>query len=191
MSEDLPENEFVRLVDLKPIEKKGFDINIEADEEERQKLAGRFSIPGILKLEANCTIKKRAQKQVGDFQLSVVLNAEVIQECVMTLDDVNESIHEEFTIIFELDDKGRQKEEEEKEVEFSLEDEDIEVISGSEIDLGEYVAEYLSLAMNPYPRQNTVDKEKLGYEIMDEEDVIAEPEKKNPFAVLKDLKHKT
>lgn len=189
MDELVTENEFQRLIDLKPIEKKGLEINVSADEEECAKLATRFSIPAILNLEAKCTIKKRSQKQFGDFQLNVSMNAEIIQECVMTLDNVNESISEDFSIVFQFEETGKRQKEEEKEVEFSLEDEDLEIIQDSEIDLGRYIAEYLSLAMNPYPRQTKATTETLGYKILSEEEASEKEEKKNPFAVLKDLKH--
>ena len=41
--------------------------------------------------------------------------------------------------------------------------------------------------MNSYPRQNEIKGEELGYKILSEDEATKKLEKKNPFAVLKEL----
>ncbi|MDG1707638.1 MAG: DUF177 domain-containing protein [Emcibacteraceae bacterium] len=184
-------NELSRPFNLERVQKVGSHLKVEADGHECEKLAERFSITKMVSLNADCVLKKLAQKHKGDFLLNVKMEAEVIQQCVLTLNDVPESIEEEFSVIFQIMRESGDDKAEEAEVTFNLEDDDVEMISGFDIDVGEYIAEYLALSMNPYPRQSKVSEQDIGYKVMNEEDVKSEAKKKNPFAVLKDLKHKT
>ena len=191
MTDKRIENEFSRIFNLDLIKKNGTEIEYEASEEECQKLAERFSIPKVVSLKAKCKLKKLAQKDFGDYSLFVDMNAEIIQQCVITLEDVGESIDEKFSIIFKRDSSSEAGRNQEKEIDFDADEEDIVFIQDNEVDIGEYIAEYLSLSMNPYPRRDKVDRDKLGYRILSEDQLNVLSEKKNPFGVLKDLKHKT
>ncbi len=188
-------NELCRPYNLEKI-KPGEEIEIQAGDVERAELAKRFSVPEIVNLEAYCSVRKMKNREIGDYRLNVKMSAEITQQCVMTLDEVTETIVEEFSVIFK-EDKRDEKEDRDKEdkdnldLEFDMDEEDIEFISSSEIDLGKYIAEYLSLSINPYPKQKAIDPDKLGYEVFDENQITTEPKKENPFNVLKDLKHKT
>lgn len=191
MTDDLLTNEFSRVFNLELTQKAGTKVEYVANDQERDALAKRFSIPSVSELKADCEFRKLSQKDVGHYKLSMHLKAKVVQECVLTLNEISESIEETFLIIFQMDKKSEKDDELPKEIEFEAHEEDIELIYDKEVDAGEYIAEYLSLSMNPYPRQENVASDELGYKIFKEEDVIEEPEKKNPFSVLKDLKHKT
>ncbi len=191
MSGQLPTNEFSRLFNLETIKKTGTKLDLIADKEECEKLAVRFSIPEVVYLKAVCQLQKMDEKEIGDYRLEVKMSAEVVQQCVLTLEYINESIEEEFCIIFKEISVEKANVEQNKEVDFELEEVDIEFISSLEVDLGEYVAEYLSLSINPYPRRPEVRAEELGYKLIDEDQGTLEVKKENPFSVLKDLKHKT
>ena len=184
-------NEFSRIVNLDIIEKKAIEKTFEATKKECELLAKRFSIVEIAFLKAHCVISKRKQKETGDYLLRVNMEAEIVQKCVMTLKNVNESISEKFKIIFEKKTGASIAEQENVEITFDLEDDDLEQIDTREVDIGEYIAEYLSLYMNVYPRIKNIKEEDIGYQILNEDEIIMKPEKKNPFAVLKDLKHNT
>ncbi|MDG1438042.1 MAG: DUF177 domain-containing protein [Emcibacteraceae bacterium] len=184
-------NELSRPYNLEKVLKAGTELKVVANNQECVKLSERFSIPKVVSLNADCVIKKLAQKHKGDFLLNVKMEAEVIQQCVLSLNDVPESIDEEFSIIFQIISESGDDKTDEREVEFNMEDDDVEIISGFDIDVGEYIAEYLALSIRPYPRLSKVSQQEIGHKIMSEENVNVEPEKKNPFAVLKDLKHKT
>ena len=185
------ENEFSRIINLELITKAGTNIEYVANDQECENLAKRFSIPKVVAVNADCQFRKLSQKDVGDYRLSVHMKAELIQRCVVTLDDINESIDEKFFIIFQNQTKGKNDADVPVAIDFDAREEDIEVINDKEIDVGEYIAEYLSLSMNLYPRQATATGSELGHKIIAEDEVSLEPETKNPFNVLKDLKHKT
>ncbi|HPF46425.1 MAG: DUF177 domain-containing protein [Alphaproteobacteria bacterium] len=185
------ENEFSRIFNLDLIKKNGSEVEYSANEEECKKLAERFSIPGVVRLNARCELKKLDEKLIGDYSLYVEMDAEIIQQCVMTLEDVSESIKENFSIIFKRISLSEVNDAQSKEIDFDADEEDIVFIHHKEIDIGEFIAEYLSLSMNPYPRREDIDRNKLGYVLATEDQLNTNPEKKNPFEVLKDLKHKT
>ena len=185
------ENEFSRVQGLEAITKSGTIIEIEATDDERARLAHRFAIPSIAHLKAKCALKKQSQKERGDYKLLVQMDAEVSQRCVMTLEEVSESINEEFLIIFQIDQTDDDENVQSREVDIDVEEDDIEIIKNTEIDIGEFIAEYLSLSLNPYPRQENVHGRELGVKILSEDEVSVQTEKKNPFSVLKELKHKT
>lgn len=187
MNKDNTLNEFSRTFNLELVEKKATEINIEATSNECLLLAKRFSIIEIHSLKANCILTKRRQKEIGDYLLRVKMEAEVTQACVMTLNNVHESINEEFSIIFQKNGLLKDKNIESQEVVFNIDDDDIEFIDDKEVDVGEYVAEYLALFMNSYPRQDEIKGDEIGYAVLSEDEVIEEAEKKNPFAVLKEL----
>ncbi len=189
----IEKNEFSRIFNLDLIKKIGTELVLEASALECEQLAKRFSIPQVIHINAKCILKKLSQKDVGDYCLKVSMNAKVIQQCVVTLNHINESINEDFSIIFLQKSKNKAKikenEEEKKIIEFEFEDADLEMITQSEVDLGEYVAEYLSLSMSSYPRQSEVSQDELGFKILNEGEEKELIDKKNPFNVLASLKH--
>ncbi len=191
MIESKQGNEFSRLFNLELTQKSGTKIEYEANERECEALARRFLIPTILELRANCVFSKLSQKDFGDYRLSVHKTAKIIQKCVITLNELNESIEEKFSIIFKMHVNQDKIEGLAKEVDFEVHDEDVEIILDKTIDAGEYIAEYLSLSMQSYPRQENAKGNELGYKIISEEDIVSDKEKENPFNILKDLKHNT
>ena len=191
MVEGNQENEFSRLFNLELTQKYGTKIEYVANEQECEALASRFLIPRVYELRANCEFRKLSQKDFGDYKLSVNKKAKIIQKCVITLNELNKLIEEDFSIIFKIQKNPDKIEDLTKEVEFEVHEEDVEMITDKTIDVGEYIAEYLSLSMEPYPRQENVKGNELGYKIISEVNAISEEKKANPFSVLKELKHKT
>ena len=187
MNEENTANEFSRTFNLDLVEKKATEIIIEATSDECLLLAERFSIIEVVSLKATCILNRRKQKELGDYLLRVKMDAEVIQSCVVTLNEVHESINEEFSIIFQKNAPPSKNNNDSQEVVFNIDDDDVEIIEDKEVDIGEYVAEYLALFMNSYPRQNEIKGEELGYKILSEDEATKKLEKKNPFAVLKEL----
>lgn len=181
--------EFSRPYNLDLIKKSGSNVAFEASENERSRLAARFNIVGVSALHADCNLRKMKQKEKGDYLLEVSFSAKIIQECILTLDEIEQDIEDNFSIIFKEVQDTKTDIDEHREVEFELEEEDIEYIDNRVVDIGEYVAEYLSLAINPYPRKANADASTLGHKIKNEDDVNKEPKRENPFNVLKNLKH--
>ncbi len=180
------QSEFSRAVDVTSFGAKGRFFKFQATEAESRALAGRYLVLSVNDLDVECKITP-ARK--GSYKLVATFRAIVVQSCGITLDPIEENIAGEFTLTLML--PSGQKIKENSEIDFNPDEEDIEFLESNLIDVGELVAQHLSLEINPYPRRIDAIGDELGQKIVQEEDVILEGEKKNPFEVLKSLKHKT
>jgi uncharacterized metal-binding protein YceD (DUF177 family) len=175
--------EFSRVVRLDSIEKGETRFHWEASAAELAALARRFDIPALRALDA--TVKLRPLMK-GGAEAEIAFAAEAVQRSVISLEAVPIPIAERVTVrylkpaeIAALDAEAEERGE-------GLADEDIEPIDGESIDIGETIAQQLSLALDPYPRQ---EGERL-------EDYWApgddpSPEERHPFDVLRNLKQNT
>ncbi len=178
--------EFSRPVDVTTIGAKGRKFEFQASEEERAALAERYSIVSIDQLDSICVI---TPAKSGRYNLSADFTARLVQLCSISLDPVEEVISGKFRII--LQQPERSSHPERAEIDFDFDESDIEMIHSNLVDMGELIAQHLSLEINPYPRKAGVTGEELGQKIIRENDVIPDQEKENPFDLLKTLKHKT
>jgi uncharacterized metal-binding protein YceD (DUF177 family) len=116
------------------------------------------------------------------------------QNCVVSLEPFELQLSEEFegwfadkdnTVSFAAAKKEREVVKPHAEVEILDEKEDPEAIIDGVIDLGEFTAQHISLAIPPYPH-----KEGVHYEVGDDEFQVDEksPLRKNPFEALKNWK---
>src|SRR3546814_9785572 len=105
--------------------------------------------------------------------------ADLGQAGVATAAPVPEKIDEAFTIQFERESTDYDPD---TEIELSSDDCDVIFFSGDRIDMGEAVAETLSLLMNPYPRAPEADR------LLREAGVLSE-EEAGPFAKLRSEEH--
>ncbi len=87
----------------------------------------------------------------GCVRLSARLRAEVVQSCVATLEPVSAAIEEDFSLLFAPDRDA------DADLLLRPEDELIEPLGDGIIDIGEAVAQQLSLALDPYPRASSAD----------------------------------
>ena len=112
----------------------------------------------------------------------------MVQSCVVTLAPVRSEITEEIDVEFG---GGAGTE---KEIDLSDEAaEPPEPLEGDRIDLGELVAQHLSVAIDPYPRAPGANLEKASYEAGGgQEENEGEPagSQGGPFAVLQQLRAK-
>lgn len=147
---------------------------IVANESERAALAARFGILSIEMFEADLVMSRPADNH-RLIDVRGTLKAKVTQACIVTMEPVPEEVTDSFDTIFA----------DEAYVQRWLRDnphdeyEAPEPLEGSWLDMGELAAQYLSLALNPYPR-------KAGLPLLEEEQ--AAEDKPNPFAVLAKLK---
>lgn len=136
--------EFSRPRRLDTIGEGSVTVGIEADAEERRKLAGRFGLRSLDRLEASFTLRRDAAGVIANG----MLNADAVQACTATGDPVPATIAESFDIRFLPESDGDLGDE----VELDSGDMDTMFYSGAAIDLGEAAAETLALALDPYPR---------------------------------------
>lgn len=172
-------SEFSRLVRVDQIPSRGTEMRIEAGPEERAALAERFGLQAIGSLRAELKLKAIAGGTL--FRVRGDLVADVVQTCVVTLEPIPAHVEESFALIF----GPGQDEEDGADLDMAFEDEDPpEPVEDGAIDVGEAVAQHLSLALDPFPR-----KEGVGIEEAPPAEVEEEA-KPNPFAVLARLREK-
>ncbi len=115
--------------------------DIAANQAERAALAKRFDLVSLEKLTAHVTLRRLPG---GMVRLTASLSANVVQTDVVTLDPVPARVDDDFTLLFghDADDAAV----------LDPETELVEPLIDGHIDIGEAVAQQLSLAMDPYPR---------------------------------------
>ncbi len=172
---NLSELEFSRPLSVDKIPSGGLEDKLEANETERRRLTERFGLLELSKLLAELSIQYvRAEHMVA---VQGVMTAEVVQQCVVTLEPLATLIKEEIDVLFALpelikDGAGAPEIETEGQQE-------LEPIINGVIDLGELVAQHLGVALDPYPRKPGLAYVEAKYG--DDAEVV------NPFAKLADL----
>jgi uncharacterized metal-binding protein YceD (DUF177 family) len=133
--------EFSRRLALGGVGPEGRALSLVAKPEERAALATRFGIESIGHLSAELTVRPEPG---GTLLVTGQMRAEVVQACIVTLDPVPQSVEERVELRLLPD--GSEPGDEDPDAPDEL------VAEGGEVDLGEAVAEQLSLALDPYPR---------------------------------------
>jgi hypothetical protein len=175
-----------RRIGVTEIPSEGLDVTIKATPEERGALARQNGLAGVSSLEATLHVARSGAEGV---YVSGELRASLSQTCVVTLDDFDtdivEPIHARFASLHDLN-SGTSRLREAAETEtsghhiHSLDEEDPpEPLIGGEVDLGALAAEFLTLALDPYPR-------KPGVAFTEPHPAEAEPSE-SPFSKLRDL----
>ncbi len=149
---------------------------IDAGEEERAALARRFGLQAIGSLAAEAELNRHGET----VRASGHLSARVTQSCVATGAPVAAAVEEAFRIEFRPTPVGGKPDEE---IELGEGELDVVFYDGGSVDLGEAVAESLSLALNPFPRCPEADEALAEAGVQRE----GEEERLGPLAGLKDL----
>jgi uncharacterized metal-binding protein YceD (DUF177 family) len=149
-------------------------VSIEADASERAALARRFGLVAIDGLAAEAALSRSGETVRAEGRLS----AQVTQSCVASGEPLEAAIDEPFALRFVPEDQDIGDE-----VELSEQDCDTLSYDGAAVDLGEAVAETLSLALDPFPRGQGAEA------ALKQAGVLSEGEA-GPFAALKALKDK-
>lgn len=184
----LPTNEFSRRLVIDPWPDAGINVDVTADPEEREALARRFDLVEVRSLRGRGRIE-RLEHPV-ELVFRGCLEADVVQTCVVTLEPVPAAIRRAVVRRYRPDrGPGTTPERLETGILLNLDEEDeIEPLSGREIDLGEALAEELGLSLDPYPHAlgaAAVEAGELGPHVSLG---LAEPSK--PFAALRQLREK-
>lgn len=174
------QSEFSRLIAVEGISPdKVRKETIEANGQECAALAKRFDLRDLSNLKAEVGIRRI---EGGDVvSLEARFSADVVQTCVVSLQDVPTHIESNFETYFSEENQKH----DEDDIDMFLEDDDSapEVITRGNIDLGEVVAQYLALELNPYPRSPGVS---LAAQLAE----VGAEVKNSPFTVLQGLKDK-
>jgi len=150
-------------------------ISAEAGETERQALARRFGIVAVRALAVQTTVKRLAAEH---YRLTGHIEAEAVQRCGVTGRPVNQTIAEDLDV--ELMPEAM--------AEAALAEgrgADIEILQAGQADLGEIAAQYLALALDPYPRHEEAAETLAALQAVEPE---IETTAEHPFAALARLK---
>ena len=159
------------------------NVTIEATEAERAALAEHLDLPGIGALKADLTVSEVGK---GRFEVTGEVRAKVTQTCVVTLEPFESEVREPVEISFAPPEVVARAEEaysgRREEDPTGLEmPEPPDAIENGRIDLGQVAAEFMALALDPYPR-------KPGVAFESPEPEGEADEKASPFAALAKLK---
>lgn len=172
MTDTLPGPEFSRPFAIERLGAAETTLTIEASGEERARLAARFEIVALDHFAASV----RLQRKEGNLiRVSGRLEADLVQTCVVTLEPFPSHVEDGFSVEFT---EGAP--EPEPEIVLDADHEPPESIEDGIVDIGELVAQFLSLALDPHPRAPGA---ALGA-VWSEEGRAA----LSPFAVLEKLK---
>ena len=186
-------SEWPHNIDSEKIDFDGRTFNIEAGEQERKDVARRLKVESIDALSAHFDVKR----EDGNVRIRVsgTVKADITQNCIVSGDPITQHIEEDIaafytdqnnTVSFAKAKKDRMSRRIDAEIEMMDEAEDPEPVIDGQIDLGELAVQYLSLAIDPYPRS----EEHQGEEELVLQDNPGPAPKRNPFAALKDWKLK-
>jgi uncharacterized metal-binding protein YceD (DUF177 family) len=151
----------------------GVEDRLEASTAECAALAERFGIEALKHFSARFT---RKPYPGGGLLISGRLKAEPVQLCIVSLEPVTERLDKPFTLVV-LPHDGALSEDPDG-------PDEIQADATGHFDLGEALAEELSLSLNPYPR-------KAGAHLPLPPEEAAEPTEatpRNPFAKLAALR---
>lgn len=173
MQNDLPWSQEIEVASL-PLEGKSFELV--PDEATRQRLAEAASVVAVVALKVTMEVRP-----VGENGAEVAgkLEGVVRQTCVVSLEEFDNPVADDFSVDFAVRPESEATTDDEEEIE-DLPD---PIVDGK-IDLGALAAEFLVLAVDPYPR-------KPGVEFRGEAAEEAAPQpKRSPFEGLSALKDK-
>jgi uncharacterized metal-binding protein YceD (DUF177 family) len=133
--------ELHRPIPIERVGPAGLDVTVEATAAECAALARRMSLPGVLSLSCRFHL---ARDTADSLIVRGRLVAQVVQTCVVSLEDFSAGVDERFTVRCVPD--GEESDDPDPEA-----PDEITYVNGV-LDLGEAAAEQLALALDPYPR---------------------------------------
>ena len=172
----IPPPEFSRTVRVDTIGAEPRRMEIAAEPGEREALARRFGLVAIHSLSAEAALSRDGETVIAEGRLK----AAVTQRCVATAAPLEAAPDEPFRIEFRPQSDVAAPDEE---IELNESELDVVFYDGAAIDLGEAVAETLSLSLDPYPRAPGADEVLKAAGVKDEQEA-------GPFAALAALKDK-
>ncbi len=179
-------SELERIVDLDRMGNKGTAVEIVASDSERAALAKRFGFLGLPAFSARVTVDRRPGGQVV---VEGRLKGRLVQACILSLEPVMQELDDAFRLVF-AENLADERDPESGEAVLNAQADAPEPLEGNLLDVGEIIAEQLSLTADPYPRRPGM---KL-------DDVLPKPrggarkaqpeQRRHPFAGLAALKDK-
>jgi uncharacterized metal-binding protein YceD (DUF177 family) len=193
----LPQSEWFCPFDVENIPSSGKTVKMVAGDEYLKPIAERLQILELKNLTAECRLTLQNAGHI--LYISGYFKADIVQECVVTLQPVYSTLEDSFEAWYADHDKAipfnRAKHQQKAmaegdEVQILEEKDDPEPLVDGQVDLGELVIQFLSLAVNHYPRAEGVDAEEEPALIEIKAKSSATTLRPNPFAALKNWRPK-
>lgn len=179
-----PKSEIERIFDLDRMGSGSAALDIVASDGERAALAKRFGFLDLPAFSARVTVDRQPGKRVV---VEGRLRGKIVQACILTLDPVTQELDDTFRLVF-AQDIADERDPESGEAILNASLDAPEPLTGNLLDVGEIVAEQLSLAADPYPRRPGA---KLEDVLPDLRGRRSRPEpRRHPFAGLAPLRDK-
>ncbi|MBV9375625.1 MAG: DUF177 domain-containing protein [Alphaproteobacteria bacterium] len=135
--------EFPRQVAVDQLHAQPFRQRIEATANEREALSRRFDLLSLDHLSAEVVLRRRSSESI---LLEAEFSAEFEQCCAVSLEPVRGTVSDHFSLVY------GPAAENEPEIVFGDDEPAFEPLNGNWIDIGEAVAQELSLALPLFPR---------------------------------------
>jgi hypothetical protein len=141
-------------VNVARLPKKGMPVIVEADARQREALARAHGLLSVERYRADLLVTPWRRNGV---KVAGVVKANIVQQCVVTLDPIDAVVTETIEGLYLPDDSklGRLGFESGGEILLDVDGPDApEVFSGDTIDAGALAEEFFGLALDPYPRKS-------------------------------------
>jgi uncharacterized metal-binding protein YceD (DUF177 family) len=179
-------SEIGRVIDLDRLGRSGSALEIVASESECAALAKRFGFLALQRFAARVTVDLQPGDQVV---VEGRLRGKIVQACVLSLEPVAQELDDAFRIVFQKD-LAEERDPESGEALLNAKADAPEPLVGNMLDVGEIVAEQLSLAAEPYPRRPGVKLEDVLPKSKGSPRRGAPGQQRHPFAGLAALRDK-
>ncbi|MEM7620819.1 MAG: DUF177 domain-containing protein [Pseudomonadota bacterium] len=165
------------------IPEQGLEISETITAKEKQYLIDTLDLHDISSFQTDIKITKQRQDV---FIIKGRVSAHIIQECIVTLEDVRTVVDETLKAKFVPKDSTCFTHRAENIDVDPFEDHDIEAYENGVICLGQFIYETLATAIDPYPRKQDANFDWPG---STPEHANQKNNSNNPFAVLKEFQH--
>lgn len=156
-------------IDVKTIPATGLSFELTATPDECLALAERFAVPAVHSFKLFGSVKGNdILRYEGRFE------AQVTQNCVVSLEDFETTVSGEFKEFFSQNGTDFSSE---TDFDIDMEDETVDLIKNNRLEVGEIAAQQFGLELNAFPK-----KTDAYFEYKE-----ADSERPNPFAVLEEL----
>ena len=174
------------MLDLDKLGTNGTALEISTTESERAALAKRFGFLGLPDFSARVTVDRRPGGQVV---VEGLLRGRIVQACILSLDPVTQELDDAFRLVF-AEDVTEERDPESGDALLNAQGDAPEPLVGNMLDVGEIVAEQLSLTADPYPRRPGIKLEDVMPKPKGGARRAAPEQRRHPFAALAALKDK-
>lgn len=186
VTEKTIKSEIERMVDLEKLGNSGTALEITTTEGERAALAKRFGFLSLPAFSARVAVDRRPG---GQIVVEGRLKGRIVQACILSLDPVTQELDDAFRLVF-AENVTEERDPESGEALLNSQGDAPEPLTGNMLDVGEIVAEQLSLTADPYPRRPGIKLEDVLPKLKGGARRAAPEQRRHPFAGLAALKDK-